>query len=66
VKDIIRTLRLKEHEADELEHQLKQKIFHISTDPVTVFHMIRLAEILGSITDHAENAGDMMRAMISR
>jgi predicted phosphate transport protein (TIGR00153 family) len=66
VKDIIRTLRLKEHEADELEHQLKQKIFHIATDPVTVFHMIRLAEILGSITDHGENAGDMMRAMISK
>lgn len=66
VKEIIRTLREKEHEADELEHMLKQKIFHTDTDPVTVFHMIRLAEVIGSITDHAENAGDMMRAMISR
>jgi hypothetical protein len=28
--------------------------------------MVRLAEIIGSIADHAENAGDMMRAMIAR
>jgi hypothetical protein len=27
---------------------------------------VRLAEIIGSIADHAENAGDMMRAMIAR
>jgi uncharacterized protein Yka (UPF0111/DUF47 family) len=35
-------------------------------DPVTVFHMIRLAEVIGSVADHAENAGDMMRAMLAR
>ncbi len=35
-------------------------------DPITVFHMIRVAEYIGSIADHAENAGDMMRAMIAR
>jgi uncharacterized protein Yka (UPF0111/DUF47 family) len=28
--------------------------------------MVKLAEIIGSIADHAENAGDMMRAMIAR
>lgn len=66
VKEIIRTLRQQEHDADELEHMLKQKIFYTITDPVTVFHMIKLAEIIGSVTDHAENAGDMMRAMIAK
>ena len=66
VKEIIRALRQQEHEADEVEHVLKQKIFSSTTDPVTVFHMIKLSEIIGSITDHAENAGDMMRAMISK
>jgi len=45
---------------------LKQKIFNMEMDPVTVFHMIKLTEIIGSIADHAENAGDMMRAMIAR
>jgi uncharacterized protein Yka (UPF0111/DUF47 family) len=66
VKDIIRNLRRQEHEADVLEDQINQKVFNSTLDPVTIFHMVRLAEIVGSIADHAENAGDMMRAMIAR
>ena len=66
VKDIIRTLREHEHEADRLEDALKEKIFNSIDDAVAVFHLIRLAEIIGSIADHAENAGDMMRAMIAK
>jgi len=66
VKDIIRRLRRQEHEADKLEDLIKQKAFHLQIDPVTVFHMVRLAETIGFIADHAENAGDMMRAMISK
>lgn len=66
VKDIIRNIRKQEHETDRAEHMVKRKIFNLETDAVTVFHMIRLAETLGSIADHAENAGDMMRAMLSK
>ena len=67
VKAIIRDLRQKEREADELEKSLKLKLFHLKkTDPITVFHMVRLVETIGFIADHAENAGDMMRAMIAR
>lgn len=66
VKNIIRTVRNQEHEADQLEDAIKQKAFNLKIDPVTIFHMIRLAEIIGSIADHAENAGDMMRAMIAK
>jgi len=66
VKDIIRNLRKMEHEADLIEDKIKSKVFHLSADPVTIFHLIRLTEIIGSTADHAENAGDMMRAMISR
>jgi hypothetical protein len=66
VKDIIRTLRLYEHEADKLEDAVKEKIFNTIDDAVAVYHLIRLTEIIGSIADHAENAGDMMRAMIAK
>ena len=66
VKDIIRKLRRQEHEADKIEDMLKQKALNLQTDPVTVFHMVRLAETIGSIADHAENAGDMMRAMVAK
>jgi len=66
VKDIIDNLRKKENEADKVEDMLIRKIFALDMDPVTVFHMVRLAETIGSIADHAENAGDMMRAMIAK
>ncbi len=66
VKDIIRTLRKQEHDADKLEDAIKRKVFNLGTDPITVFQMVRLAENIGSVADHAENAGDMMRAMIAK
>jgi len=66
VKDIIHTLRKMEHDADTVEDAIKEKVFRSQLDPIIVFHMVRLAEIIGSIADHAENAGDMMRAMIAK
>jgi predicted phosphate transport protein (TIGR00153 family) len=65
VKGIIRQLRQQEHNADKHEDIIKAKALNMEVDAVTVFHMIRLAEYIGSIADHAENAGDMMRAMIA-
>ncbi len=67
VKTIIRNLRDREHEADAAEDALKRKMFNIpDADPVTVYHVVRLAEFIGAVADHAENAGDMMRAMLAR
>ena len=66
IKEIIHTLRRQEHEADKVEDDIKAKVLNMQIDPVTVFHMIRLAETIGSLADHAENAGDMMRAMLAR
>lgn len=66
VKDIIRNLRQQEHEADKMEDLLKGKLFNMDIDAVSIYHSIRLVEIVGSIADHAENAGDMMRAMLAK
>jgi hypothetical protein len=66
VKKIIHNLRLQERKADQLEDDIKSKAFHLDFDPVTVFHVVRLAEYIGSIADHAENTGDMMRAMVAK
>ena len=66
VKEVIHHLRKREHEADEIEGTLKRKIFSTVSDPVGIFHLTTLIETIGSIADHAENAGDMMRAMIAR
>jgi predicted phosphate transport protein (TIGR00153 family) len=66
VKDIVHTLRRQEHDADKVEDAIKKKLLNMQIEAITVFHMIRLAETIGSIADHAENAGDMVRAMIAR
>jgi hypothetical protein len=66
VKDIIRTLRHQERDADRVEDMFIRKVFGMDVDPVTVFHIVRLAETIGNIADHAENAGDMMRAMVAK
>ena len=66
VKNIIRNLHKLEHEADRLEDEIKKKALNMEINPVTIFHIVRLAETIGSIADHAENAGDMMRAMVAK
>jgi predicted phosphate transport protein (TIGR00153 family) len=66
IKDIIQALRRHEHNADKVEDAIKAKVLNLPIDAVTVYHMIRLAETIGSIADHAENAGDMMQAMLAR
>jgi len=66
VKERIRGIRIKEHNVDQLEKNLKQKLFSLKIDAVDIFFLIRLVEYIGNIADHAENAGDMMRAMIAQ
>ncbi|MBW1615265.1 MAG: TIGR00153 family protein [Deltaproteobacteria bacterium] len=66
VKNIIRGIHIKEGNADKREDSLKRKLFAMDIDSTSLFHVIRLIEIIGSIADHAENAGDMIRAMIAR
>jgi uncharacterized protein Yka (UPF0111/DUF47 family) len=40
-------------------------IFNTIQNPIALFHLVKLAEIIGFVTDHAEDAGDMQRAMIT-
>lgn len=66
IKKIIHTLRQQEHDADKVEDTLKAKLLNMDIDAVSIYHLIRLVEFVGSIADHAENAGDMMRAMLAK
>jgi hypothetical protein len=66
VQDIVHTMRRQERDADKVEDGIKEKLLNMKIEAITVFHMIRLAEIIGSIADHAENAGDMVQAMMAR
>ena len=66
MKSLIRDIRRYEGEADDLERQLKLKVFSIIKDPLAVYHLVQLVEIIGKISDHAQNASDRMRAMIAQ
>ena len=66
VKNIIRNLHDCEHDADKIEDALKFNIFSKRKDPIEVYHLIELAQRIGAIANHAENTGDMMRAIIER
>ena len=64
-REIIRSLQMQENDADIVEDKIKHEIFHSIKDPTEIYYLIRLSEIIGSIADHAENAGDIMRAVLS-
>jgi predicted phosphate transport protein (TIGR00153 family) len=66
LKSLIRDIHQAENEADHLEHELKKRAFAVLEDPVDIFHLVRLIEIIGSIADDAQNSGDRMRTMIAR
>ena len=66
LKSTIRDIHQAEKEADHLEHELKKEAFAVLKDPVDIFHIVRLVEIIANITDDAQNASDRMRTMIAR
>jgi len=66
LKSIIRDIHQAEKEADHLEQELKRKAFAVLQDPVEIFHVVRLVEIIANIADDAQNASDRMRTMIAR
>jgi len=66
MKSLIRDIRQHEHEADHLERELVRRLLTLGLEPLEVFYFVRLVETIGSVADHAQNASDMMRAMISR
>ncbi len=66
LKSIIGDIHQAEKEADHLEYELKKQAFAVLKDPVDLFHVVRLVEIIGNIADDAQNASDRMRTMIAR
>ena len=66
LKSTIRDIHQAEKEADHLEHELKKEAFALLKDPVDIFHIVRLVEIIANIADDAQNASDRMRTMIAR
>ncbi len=67
-KKLIYEVHKKEYEADVIERNLTKKIFALEKqlDPISIFHLVRVVDIIAQIANHAENAGDRIRAMIAK
>jgi predicted phosphate transport protein (TIGR00153 family) len=67
-KKLIHEIHQKEYEADLLERELTRKIFALESelDPISIFHLVKVVDIIAQIANHAENAGDRIRAMIAK
>ncbi len=67
-KKIIGQLHKIEHESDLMERALTKKIFAMgeSLTAAALFHLSKLVFLLGDIANHAENAGDRVRALVAK
>ncbi len=67
VKEVIREIRFRERESDDLEKTMLIRLCALDEMPSkTFFIMVRLVETTGDIADHLENSADMVRVMIAR
>jgi len=65
IKSSVNSLREKKADADRIGSAFTSKLFALDEAPVTIFYMVKLVELIESIGDHAENAGDIMQAMLA-
>lgn len=67
IKQTIREVRHREWESDQIAQCMVRKLFELKeTDFVTIHHILTVGRYIGNIADHAENAADIIRAMIAR
>ena len=66
VMELIEELKAKEWEADKAQMTAARKMFSIEKklDPVSVMMWMHIFKELGTLANHAENAGDQMRLML--
>jgi predicted phosphate transport protein (TIGR00153 family) len=66
MKETVKEVHRKEWEDDQIERELARKIFNLPIDPLSVYHLLRLTDLIGKIASHAENAADRIRTMMAR
>lgn len=65
-KEKLKEVHHKEWEADQIERRLALDLFNNELDPVSLFHLLKVVDLIGDIANHAENVGDRVRAMMAR
>jgi len=65
-KELVRKIRYEEYLSENLATELKREVFSRISDPLTLFYLLNLVDMITDISGHAENAADLMRAMIAK
>ncbi len=68
VSEMIAGVRRSEHNIDDIMHRIKRKLFTIEKglDPVSVMFWYRVIDMLGLISDQAENLADRLLLFLSK
>ena len=66
VDKLIQEVHRKEWEDDRVGRELARKIFSSSLDFLSIYHLLRFSDLIGSIATHAENAADRISTMLAR
>jgi len=65
-KEIIREIRYTQYLAEDFGNKIKKEVFRRIEEPITLFFVLKLVDLILGISHHAENTADLMRAMIAR
>ena len=67
-KEFIYKVHEWEHKADKKKYEMTKEIYNLEKklDPMDVYHLLKIADWVDDIADHAENVADWLRAMIAK
>ena len=67
-KEFIYKVHEYEYKADKKKYELTKGIYKLEKklDPMDVYHLLKIADWVDDIADHAENVADWLRAMIAK
>jgi len=67
-KEYIYKIHELENEADKKKYEMTKEIYKLEKNlkPMDVYHLLKIADWVDDIADHAENVSDWLRAMIAK
>jgi predicted phosphate transport protein (TIGR00153 family) len=67
-KKMVRLVHQCEWEADQVKYNINRGIYKLEKklEPMDVYHLLKIADWVDDIADHAENVADWLRAMIAK
>lgn len=66
MKELIKEVHRFEWESDRIEKRLAKQVFDSDMDFLSIYFIIKAINLTSAIANHAENAGDRIRAMIAK